>query len=159
MTLPAWIRASFGWWPAEVLIWDAWAAVKHRFAVHRRGQQGEVSWRDRGAARRSGMERGGPGCEPSAPVAQLHRPEVLRVRSTGWGRSTVRIFRRRTGLRGWRLSPSSTRGSPLLPRSLFSDNFGGKDFHLWEEFVSSFLNLETESSKVLMCVFIYLFIF
>lgn len=42
--------------------------MKHRLAVHQRGQQGEVSRRNCGAASRSGMEGGGPGCEPSAPV-------------------------------------------------------------------------------------------
>lgn len=51
--------------------------------------------------------------------------------------------------------PSSLRALALLLSLIFFDNFGGKDFQLWGEFVSSLLNSETESSKVLMCMCLF----
>lgn len=134
--------------------------MKRRLTLHRRG---EVSWRDRGAAGRAGKEGGGPGCGAVGG-------EVVRVRvqsPPAPGGSAVGLFRRKTGLcansASPRLRPQSFFNTrlALLPWFLVSVNFGGKDSHLWDEFVSSFLNSETESSKVLMCVCLltYLFFF
>lgn len=69
-------------------------------ALRLRGQQGEVSGRDRGGAGRSGKEGGDPGCGPSAPFAQLRWLEVVRVQNSGWSGSAVGLFRGITRLCG-----------------------------------------------------------
>lgn len=122
------------------------------------GRASEVGGASGPSAGQSGLQGRGSGSPPPAPAARprtrgSQHPEPARPgppprRTSSRARSPSA---RRPG------SPSSPRALALPPSLIFFDNFGGKDAQLWGEFVSSLLNSERGSSKVLMCVCLFFF--
>lgn len=144
------MRTSFGWWPPKCtfeMLRGLWGQERE-FSGRDGGKRGRV-WEGEQWSRLqwAGALRSAPAARGSAhpklrpgPRGSVQEPGSVRSRSG-------QLLRSEGFFLNWTFA--------LPPGFLFSDISTGKDFHPWGEFVSSLLNSKTESSKVLMCVFIF----